>query len=200
MKFTKMTTIWATLSLIILIISCFLPVQLWYKHYTLISIMGSFLFMVFIVVAYNQLFPLEEIDYQKEDYEATEKRNGDARIARLVIGILALIISVALIIIINNKREDYAFENEGIITKATISDGGETITTITKKRLLGLVDDKSKSNSYTITVDYKLEDGEEMSVEQSITAEQYNEAYLNKDIEIIYYKKVPRMIKVLLGF
>jgi hypothetical protein len=199
MKFTKMTSIWAVSALVTLILSCCLPVQIWYKNYPLISTIGSFLFMILGVLAYNQQFPLEKISTQQDDIQAIEKRNGDGRITRFIIGIFSFMIGIAFITVINNKREEYAFENEGVTTKATISDGGETITTTTRTKYLGLIKNKSQSNSYNISVDYKLESGEEMSVDKNITAEQYNEAYLAKDIEIIYYKSAPRMIKVLLG-
>jgi hypothetical protein len=155
--------------------------------------------MILGVLAYNQQFPLEKISTQQDDIQAIEKRNGDGRITRFIIGIFSFMIGIAFITVINNKREEYAFENEGVTTKATISDGGETITTTTRTKYLGLIKNKSQSNSYNISVDYKLESGEEMSVDKNITAEQYNEAYLAKDIEIIYYKSAPRMIKVLLG-
>ncbi len=196
---TKTTRILFGIALTSIILPCFLPIEVVYHNSGAIALFGGLVFMLSTLLAYHYQFPVDDDYRYSNNFDEIDERKNRAAIAKLIIGVISIVGGIWFIDFINNKREDSAFEKEGIIVKALITNGGQTITTTTKEKYLGLVKEESKSNSYEITVDYKLKNGEKLSVNKIITAEQYSEAYLDKEIEIIYYKPAPKMIKVLLG-
>ena len=86
----------------------------------------------------------------------------------------------------NNKPE---LKKSGIKTTAVVVDGSSTEKTGRNF---------NKYTTYSITLKYKTQSGKEITVEKSVTREEYNKVYLNCEVPIIYLPDAPAKMDLIL--
>lgn len=187
--------LWGGIALTILIGACLISISFYYSHYIFLSLaaglsIGFFVFMA--ICKFDSIMDLTSVSdpYYEEQYDKMKKNGGFG----MIMGFFSAVVAMIVIVNYNNRRENNAFDKEGIIVTGTVVDGSEQVTT---KKKWGVA--TGSSSSFVLTIEYKTKDGQEREVSKSVSSEDFNDSYKGQPIDLIYYKEDPSMVKLITG-
>jgi hypothetical protein len=187
--------LWGGIALAILIGACLVNISFYHSSYFLLSLVSGVLigFFVFMAICkFDSITDLASVSdpYYEEQYDKMKENGGSGIIG----GLFSMIVAIIIIVTYNNSRENNAFDKEGIIVTGNVINGSEQVT---KRTRWGM--ETGRSSSFKLTIEYKTKDGQERTITESVSSENFNGAYKGQPIELIYYKNDPSMVKLITG-
>jgi hypothetical protein len=162
---------------------CLINIEYYYAHYLLVS------FLTAIVTGFLILLTLESYREAKEDGLIVNSTDANSTDANKAIALITGIFVLAIVIIINNYREEKAFKDSGIEVIGKVTNG---VQETSKGRR------NSTVKTYKLNIAYNTLEGLPQSIEKEVDAEEFENVFLNMPVNLIYNKNSPTMVKLLI--